>query len=202
MDIRKDIKAIFFDLDGTIFNLEVDWLHLKEKISYNFFKQTEIKYEQALKLSKLKKYENLSKTILEAEINGVDEGYFVDGAEKVLKDLCENYKLAVITRNSRKVAERVIQKLNLQNKILIVGREDVFLLKPDSEGVEYALSKLNINSSQAIMIGDTYHDIVASHSAGLKCIIIKNSKLLNVPIGADFYIDSLQHIKKLLKDIK
>ena len=52
------------------------------------------------------------------------------------------------------------------------------------------------------MIGDTYHDIVASHSAGLKCIIIKNSKLLNVPIGADFYIDSLQHIKKLLKDIK
>lgn len=51
---------------------------------------------------------------------------------------------------------------------LIIGYECVKKLKPDPEGINLILEKMNISPSETIMIGDTNVDILAGKNAGTK----------------------------------
>ena len=49
---------------------------------------------------------------------------------------------------------------------VIVGFEDVANYKPHPEGVNLAMSRLETNASETVVVGDSVADIGAAHTAG------------------------------------
>lgn len=197
MVIRKDIRAIIFDLDGTIFHLKIDWETVKTKLN-QLLGEKNLNFDQIARKLSESENQKAAEYLEQAEIQGVTAGIETSNASNVLRDLNENYQLAVVTRNSRHAAQKVIDKYNLSN-VLIVGREDVKKLKPHPEAIELVLRKHNLNKEEVIVVGDTLHDLLAARHLGIKCIIVKNQSLDFIPEGANYYFDNLDGLQKYLR---
>lgn len=202
MVIRAGITAILFDLDGTIFHLAVDWSGIRSEISKHLGREFE-SYEAMLKELARPELSDVAKMLEEAELKGVLDGTETSLAGKSLQKLAKKYKLAVVTRNSRSSAAQALKKIGV-NVDVIIGREDVENLKPHPEALEIALQQLNVGVHEAVMVGDTTHDILAAHKIGMKCIIIKNENLVFSPPGANEYINNLSELAAnlVLLDLK
>lgn len=195
----KNIEAIIFDLDGTIFELPVDWEVLRPKIEIiagRSFTSFGTLYSSALPKQK----NSLRQLLDEAEMEAIKRGKVISGVPEILGKLAAIFKIAVVTRNSRYVSKIALKKLGIEDAIL-VSRDDVEHMKPDPEGINKALTTLNLSKKQAIFVGDSYHDVEAARAAGVKVAIVSNPNLHYRPEGADYYLDSLSDLEKVIEDV-
>lgn len=180
MVINKSIVKLFiFDLDGTLYNLAVDWEIAKPYLAKD--------------LSLLKNEESINKIkLLESE--GVEKGVAVEGALDILNVLSKQHDITIISRNFHETIEASLVKIGFMGDVRIIGRDDVLYQKPHIEGVKKALSQSNVSRQEAIFVGDTFHDIEAAQGAGIKSVIIRNARNSYIPEGADLYIDKLAEL--------
>jgi len=76
--------------------------------------------------------------------------------------------LALVTSKLRMGAERGLQLLDLEEELAVrVCADDVVRGKPHPEPVLKALGELGVGPSEAVLIGDSAHDIHAGKSAGV-----------------------------------
>ncbi|MCP4568576.1 MAG: HAD family hydrolase [FCB group bacterium] len=81
----------------------------------------------------------------------------------------------------------------------LVSGDEVKRVKPAPDIVELALARLEGNTADSIMIGDTVNDIKAAHAAGIKAIAIR-SPFGNDDFGAsepDFILERFSDLKQL-----
>ena len=86
--------------------------------------------------------------------------------------------MQIFTFNTRKNAEISLKTVNLTQFFeLIVGRDNINNLKPHPEHLTYICNELNINPSEALVIGDSSRDIEAAINVGAYSIALntKNS---------------------------
>jgi HAD superfamily hydrolase (TIGR01549 family) len=180
----KEYEAYLFDWDGTIARTLEEWLALKresfEAVGMKKLTDSEIvgtfgRLEQAA-------YElGLPKSNWSMFISFIDEKAKVripkaelyDGIEDVFRKLKNQGKrIGLITTIPRGVLGDVLSDHKLSSYFdIIVAGDDVENNKPDPEGIELALTKLNIVKSQAIMLGDSKHDIGAANNAGIDSVL-------------------------------
>lgn len=126
-----------------------------------------------------------------------------ENVEKVLKTLKnEGYKLAVVTSKNRSTSIRGLKFFNLLNYFdVLITSDEVENHKPHSEPVLKACGILNVDPSNAIMVGDSIYDIISGRNAGSKTCGVNYSfmreKLLEMK--ADYYIDNLIEILDIVK---
>jgi len=187
MVVPENIKAIVFDFDGTLFHLDIDWQKLKQELGIDPSEKTigEI-LQEYIEIE----HPNLQK-VTEIEVAAIGDNRLDHATASLLSRLTKQYKLAIFTRNSRQAVEKVLQGTGLENRLLVVGREDVENLKPHPEGLGQIATTLGCLISEILLVGDTYHDIEAAHRVGVVCVIVANPKLEYTPKGADKYIGSL-----------
>jgi len=190
--LNKNLAAILFDLDGTIFNLAVDWTKLATQLDKFADKTTESIATKIDTVFQLRIPEAV-RLVENAEFAGVAAGAPTLGAADVLQTLHGHFKIAVVTRNTRAVAEAALAELSFVPDI-IVSKEDVKKIKPDPESIQTALKLLGVSANKVILVGDTYHDVQAAHNAGLSCIIVDNPALEYQPKDADLYIETLYEL--------
>ena len=76
-------------------------------------------------------------------------------------------RLAVVTSKIGNHARRGLEVAGLGNLFeFVVGAEDVRCGKPAAEPIRTALTRLNCEPQDAVMVGDSPHDIEASHASG------------------------------------
>lgn len=200
MDKQKAINTLLFDLDGTLFHLAVDWDVVTKEVE-TIIKRPVKSFNKLYEDRSHVHHSAVTNKVTDYELAGVKRGRTTKAAGQVIGKLSKNYQIGIVTRNSRYAAEEVIQTLGIDRVNVIVGREDVAKLKPDPEALKQALIKLNANKNQTILIGDTVQDVLAAHSLGIKCVIVKNNKLTFTPEGADFYINSLLELEDVLQKV-
>lgn len=84
---------------------------------------------------------------------------------KILKE--KGYKLGVVTTKRLDVALRGLRLMNLAAFFeVIIAYDHVEKVKPDPEPIFKALEQLGSKPSEAIMVGDNYHDILGGKNAG------------------------------------
>lgn len=95
-----------------------------------------------------------------------------EGTQKVLLSLrSRGYTLGVVTSKSCELARRGLRLCALDDLIdEAVFLEDTTRHKPAPEPVLLALERLNVSASQAVYVGDSFHDIVAGKAAGVTTI--------------------------------
>ena len=188
MDLGPDLKLLVFDFDGTLLHLDVDWAAVRQALGTEATGET---VGTAIQRLLLAGDEAALASVTEAELAGLGETRLDPTVAGTLAALAARYHLAVLTRNSRTAVERAFAGVEPP---YIVGREDVTALKPDPSGLHRILDHFGVGSEQAVLVGDTYHDVAAAHAAGVRCVIVRNERLADPPRGADAYIESLAEL--------
>jgi phosphoglycolate phosphatase len=184
VELGGDLKLLVFDLDGTLIHLDVDWDAVRTRLDLGGGKVGE-----AIQRWVLAGDEEPLALVTAAELAAVDGRTVAADVAATLDRLASRYALAVCTRNSRLVAERVLG--GVSGPVDIVGREDVRRLKPDPEGLRLLLARHGVAPAHAALVGDTFHDVQAARAAGMRSIVVRNDRLAFRPDGADHYVDAL-----------
>ncbi|KQU20283.1 MULTISPECIES: pyrophosphatase PpaX [Peribacillus] len=93
-----------------------------------------------------------------------------DGVFETIQTLKQSgYKLAVVTTKKRDVVEKGLRLSKLDQFFdVVVTLDDVEKAKPDPEPLVKALNQLGSVPEEAIMVGDSYHDILGGKNTGTK----------------------------------
>ncbi len=112
--------------------------------------------------------------------------------------------LAIVT-NKPEVATRLITNaLGLTPFFgAVVGGDTLPERKPHRAPVEEALRRLGVGASEALMVGDSCHDVEAAHAAGLKAAVVSYGYAHGDPrgLGADFVIDHFSDLPRAMENL-
>ncbi len=166
------IKAVIFDLDGTITQPYFDFDAIRAEMGLT--REDGPVWEAMMRMSPQQRTQ--SHTILDHyEQKGVDESTLNDGADETLKTLRNrDIKIGILTRNKADNVRAVAEKHGLHFDE-ILGREDR-PVKPDAYGVLELCTRFKIEPSEAMMVGDYLFDIQCGNGAGAVSVLLANHR--------------------------
>ncbi len=180
------IRAILFDLDGTLINqFQPIYKAFSEVISQMGYPKPT--YEEVKKsiggasestMSKLIGKEKAKEAVLRLRpifekemLNGLHE---MPGAYEILK-FCEINKLkaAVLTNKYGPHARAACEHLNFTPQLeFVLGANDTEWKKPDEEFTNLAIKKIGVRTEEVIYIGDSPYDYQTANNAKIKCHLV------------------------------
>lgn len=218
--LLKGIKAVLFDLDGTLVDT-MEAFHLMVNSLLKSFNKPERSFSENVKL-----VGKPSKTIVETIVNetGLDvsleefsgimfrewvytympkHGKLYPDSLNVLRALRERgYLLGVVSNTSREELPHYLNGFKIGSFFSVaVSSGDVENPKPSPEPVLKAVGKLNLKSREAVMVGDRPEDIEAGKAGGTYAIAVSRSVRPRSELEAakpDFIINELSEILLLL----
>jgi beta-phosphoglucomutase len=199
-------KGIIFDMDGVLidampFHAEAMSRAIKEKTNHEINKKNIYLLEGMPSSSLIKevfKREHIEEKVelddeMAKQIGSRKEQIFkliqdaqaIDGAKELLEDLTNECGKAcikaVVSGAAREEVEAILDK-NIGAKYFdfIISGDDLEKGKPDPAPFVIALNKMNLASSQVIVVENSPLGIEAANRAGLKSIITLNNTPLDI----------------------
>lgn len=188
---RDDIRAVLFDLDGTLIDSDDAaihaWARRLKPVNWLFRNRDPGPFLRRLVMWG-EGWVNGALTAL--DVVGLDGVAFalrdalrtlwrgkrreflpVDGIGPMLERLGERYRLGVVTTRSRKAAHAFLRQIGFDGRFeVVIAREDVRRLKPHPQPVQKAAEALGLAPSQVVMVGDTSLDIRSAKAAGAQAV--------------------------------
>lgn len=162
------IKAVLFDMDGTIWKAPVDWGEVRRQMGI-----PDDRYPVAYHLARFPPEERAKKEeiLRHFEEEGVRRGKPLPGARELLELLRgRGIKCVLVTNNSRRSVEAVLREMGLEFDGVFT-REDG-ALKPEPDALLLPLRAIGVSPDEAVLIGDSHHDLLAALDAGIREIIL------------------------------
>jgi pyrophosphatase PpaX len=211
------MKAILFDLDGTLVDTEELILTSFRKAALEVLGEA-IPDEEVLPLIGIPLVEQ-AKILVPEHADAIIEAYrrhnielheklirYFDGTREMLEELkTEGRRLAVVTSKRNRPALEGLKSFNLQGYFEFVsGMEDAKKHKPHPEPLLLAAQRLGVVATDCIYIGDSIYDMQAASAAGMISIAVLwgmcgREELLEA--GAQFEVDSPSEIPTLIRSI-
>ncbi|TFF87934.1 MAG: HAD family hydrolase [Promethearchaeota archaeon] len=190
-------KIIIFDFDNTLVKTRINFSAMKiqmaqsvKKYGLNFGKLEEIpkNYTAGNIIDQAEIYDQENNTNITKKLWKIVEKYERLGMAdltidkeilNVLDDISDfNYPLAILTNNAKKPTLEVIKRFNIEAYFdLVIAREDVAKMKPDSEGLDLVIKHFSADPKNAVFIGDSWVDGVAANNANIRFILYKEKTL-------------------------
>ncbi|HMB95106.1 MAG TPA: HAD family hydrolase, partial [Tepidisphaeraceae bacterium] len=162
------LAALLFDMDGTLTQPMLNFPAIKAEMGIGDRPILEAMAE--MDASQLQQAEEI---LHRHEELAADESTLNVGCEELLHWIGEKrIPIALITRNSKRSVDVVLARHQLKMDLLITRDDGVF--KPDPKPLLIACDALNIQPSDAWMIGDGQYDVEAGLAAGCKTIWISH----------------------------
>jgi phosphoglycolate phosphatase len=221
------IKAVVFDLDGTLASFNLDYKVVRVEVRSFLVKRglpasilpTNESIFEMLKKAKifLKNNGKSEKTIKETyrKVLAIAERYELEAAKstsllpgvvetlKALKKL--GLRIGLFTINSEKSTNYILKRFRTIGFFnAVISRDSVKYVKPDSEHLEVTLKALGVNPDEAIVVGDGISDMKCAKelkaiAVGLLTGISSSKKLVNS--GANYIITSITDLPTLIGKI-
>lgn len=187
MDISKNLKAVLFDFDGTITDLNVDYRRLRKELK-KFFKRYSLSSDFKPLLPEIRRVSNLltnSDAIYKKALEIVDK-YENEAAEKanLKKGIVDIFRvlkkrevmIIILTRNGRKCVTTFFNKhIKVPKYDFIASRDDVRNLKPNVEHINYILKNMKLSKNDCLLVGDSFHDLALAFNSSVNAIIVSES---------------------------
>ena len=216
------IKAVIFDLDGTLLNtintIEYYCNTALEKYGFNPVPVDKYKHfvgngaklliERAMSYTREWTDDEFEKVFaLYNELYDADTLYLTapyNGIVDMLKSLKEQgYKTAVLSNKPHFATVDVVNKIFGDDIFDIVrGGMDGVPLKPDPTAVFEIMKELNVSEEEVVFVGDTKVDIATGKNAGLFAIGVLwgfRDEAELTAAGADVIIDDAKEILNIVK---
>lgn len=206
------IKAVLFDLDGTLINTNEliieSFEHTFEILKNEYPNRDEIIswFGEPLFVTMGKFFDDVDEAIdvyREFNLKYHDERISLyDNTKEVLNALNKKgYKVAIVTSKNKSTAIRALELLGIKDYFdVIVTSDDVQNHKPHKEPVLSACDLLSISSNEALMVGDSIYDIISGRDAGSKTCGVLYSFMKDeiLKMDADYYIEGLMEILDII----
>ena len=176
------IRAVIFDLDGTLkeFNLDIKGCRTKiinlltqEGFSRSLFSLNESAFDILKKVKNspitedgkkqdFAKIEDMVFSVVEDfELEAARTAKMFAGIPETLKALRDmKLEIALCTISSEKVTSYILKRFHLEQFFdAVITRESVFEVKPHPKHLEAALDALKVRSQEAVLVGDSVKDI-------------------------------------------
>ncbi len=221
------IKAVVFDLDGTIASFNIDYRAVRAEVR-NFL------MKEGLPASVLSVNESIFEMLKKVEIfiknNGKSEKAFMDvrakalaiaekyeleaakttsllpGVLETLKALKKmNLKIGLCTINGEKSTNYILKRFGITKFFdTVTPRNHVKYVKPNIEHLEAALKALGANAEETIVVGDSRIDMKCAQelktiAVGLPTGVSSPKDLVNA--GANYLITSITDLPNLIEGI-
>jgi pyrophosphatase PpaX len=179
MNMNQKIDTILFDLDGTLINT-IDLIVASFEHTLNhYFPETYTKKDIAAFIGPplSETFERINPDYVAEmigmyrEFNHAKHDELVSeytGVQETLDKLYDQkYAMAVVTTKKRDTALKGIQLMNMEKYFpVVISLDEITKPKPDPEPLQMALEQLGKKPDQAVMVGDSEHDILAGKNTG------------------------------------
>ncbi len=124
------------------------------------------------------------------------------GAAEIVSQLKNRgSKLAIVSSKSRNGIDHGLKMFNIANLFdVIISANDVQFSKPHPQPILKALEQAAVKPEEAVMIGDSPHDILSGKGAGVKTAVVSWTEFPMDQIKRlkpDFIIDRLKEVLDL-----
>lgn len=188
-------EAFLFDMDGTLIRMKLDFKKMRADLEDIIGNMEGSILESISKIEDEKLRKKALEYIEDQEKEAADKSEIIDGSMECLKYLKErNIKIGIITRNNRESTLLSAKKTKILDFLdVIISRDDVERVKPDSMHIEIALEKLNSDSKKSIVVGDHYFEIEAGKKMGCLTVgLLSGSGTKETLKNADLIFNSIK----------
>ncbi len=211
------IKAIFFDLDGTLID-STDLILTSFNYVLKTYLQREVPEEEIRNLfgrplhyqmalfGGEERADELVKKYREHNLASHKE-YLkpIAGAKETLEVLRKRgYKLGLVTSKKEDAARLGMQICQIETYFeVFVFSDDVTIHKPEPEPVLKALKKLSLRPKEAVYVGDSTYDIICGQRAGVKTVGVGYTPVGREALMAtkpDYWIENITELLEIFKD--
>jgi HAD superfamily hydrolase (TIGR01509 family) len=191
------IKAVIFDLDGTITQPYFDFDAIREEIGLRRDGGPVLEAMRSMTAAQRQQAEAI---LHHHEEEAVAASQLNSGAKETIDELRRRgIRVAVLTRNRKANAEAVAAKHDLRFDA-ILGREDG-PVKPDAFGVEHLCRRFDVEPADTMLVGDYLFDLLCARSAGAVAVLITNRQQNgDFADHADFQIDELGELLGIIDE--
>jgi len=194
---EMSIKAVIFDLDGTITQPYFDFDTIREEMGLD--RNSGPVLESMEKMSYQKRRE--AEQILHFhEKRAVTESKLNKNAKQTLSALRKaGIHIGILTRNKRSNALAIAQKHSLKFDA-IIDREDG-PVKPDAFGVLQICKQFGVQPQETLLVGDYLFDLLCAKAAGAVAVLLANhDRADEFAEHADFTIENISGILQIIEE--
>lgn len=202
---QKKLKAIFFDLDYTLYDQTQYLRGALSEIAKLIAEDRHLDSSQLCR-SLLETWDKLGTDCTHLFDDWLDQHGILDqcrvqqcveifhshqpqglafypDVEETLSELKSRYVLGIITDGNAQMQERKIKALSLEKySDLTVIVKNISMSKPDPRILQYALSKTSLSAFEAVYVGDhPVKDIVGARRAGLHTVRCLSGEFRHLP---------------------
>jgi HAD superfamily hydrolase (TIGR01549 family) len=190
------IKAVIFDLDGTITEPFFDFDAIRREMGFGpdagpiLELMEKMTPQQRQNAERILEYHE-EKAVAESKLN--------PGAKELLETLRKRkIRIGILTRNKRSNVQAVADKFGLKFDS-VVGREEG-PVKPDAFGVKRLCKQFDVMPQEALVVGDYLFDLLCARAAGAVSVLLANHKRADeFAKHADFVIENITEILKIIE---
>ena len=191
------IKAVIFDLDGTITQPYFDFDVIREEIGLPRDSGPILESMESMSAQERRRAEEI---LHDHEEKAVTASKLNTGARETLSKLREaGIYIGILTRNKRTNALAIERKHNLKFDA-VIGREDG-PVKPDAFGVLALCRQFGIQPTEALLVGDYLFDLICAKTAGAIAVLLANhDRAAEFAEHADFCIPNIDGIIDIIEN--
>lgn len=193
------VKAVIFDLDGTITQPYFDFDAIREEMGLDKNSGPVLESMQKMTPQQRQRAEQIlryheGRAVIESKLN--------PGARQTLSALRRaGVGIGILTRNRRSNAEAIAVKHRLKFDA-IVDRDDG-PVKPDAFGVLRLCEQFGVKPQQTLVVGDYLFDLLSAKAAGAAAVLLANHERAGeFARHADFTIQNIRQVLQIVRDKK
>jgi phosphoglycolate phosphatase-like HAD superfamily hydrolase len=221
------VKAVVFDLDGTIASFNLDYLTVRAEVRsylihsglpasilasnesiFDMLKKAEIFLKNSGKPQRtFNKIRNEASSIAEKyEMEAAKTTGLLPGVTETLATLKKmGLKIGLCTINSDKSTGYILKRFNITRFFdTITPRNKVKFVKPNPEHLEVTLKALHTNAKEAMLVGDGTRDMRCARELGVVAVGLStgtNSEKELTDSGANYITTSITDLPILVQTI-
>ena len=190
------IKAVIFDLDGTITEPYLDFDTIRKEMGLT---SDDGPVWEAMEKMSARQRRHTEKILHFHEDKAVAESALNPGAGQTLSALRKaGIGIGILTRNRKENALAVAKKHGLKFDV-VVGREEG-PVKPDSFGVLHICEHFGIKPNETLLVGDYLYDMLCAKAAGAIAVLLTNhGRADEFAEHADFTIEKIGQILEIIE---
>lgn len=192
--IRPQIQAIAFDLDGTLVHSPLDFTAIRHELNW----PAETDLLQCLERIDDPEQRLAADAVIRShEMAAAERSYLLPGVLACLQQLREQgIPTAILTRNMRQATLSMLERLQIPIQ-LVLTREDC-AAKPDPEGLHRIARQFEVSTSQLLYIGDYHFDLTTAANAGAVSCLLLNEHNQHFASMADWVVSDYPSLTRAL----
>ncbi len=191
------VKAVIFDLDGTITQPYFDFDVIREEMGLHKNSGPVLESMEKMPPQERRRAEQI---LHFHERRAVTESRLNAGAKRTLSALRKaGIHIGVLTRNKRSNALAIARKHSLKFDA-IVDREDG-PVKPDAFGVLRICKQFGVKPQETLLVGDYLFDLLCAKAAGAVAVLLTNhDRAAEFAEHADFTIEKIDQVLQIIEE--